>query len=538
MTCTKRHLKSEKHKMLEFAVKIESDGRNSVEGCEENCPWLVETLLKTEPTSDDDSFKQSNDLDGHNQCTDECFEVNNQEPVCNTSTVQQISPMIQVENIQTEPHSFEQISKKTDGVECDICGQKLSWLRNLKTHKILKHSSPDTIFCNHCARVFSNVEERDVHWRECVLKGRLRKSKVTIKRRKTSHESDSNSSNSLWCRLCRLEFQTDNDLHEHMQIHLAEIEMFKCTQCYAIFGKKSSLKVHNCQETTSDKFFCNSCNEAFASIKERNNHKMECCIKMAKNVRRFEIGDEFECYLCKRKIKRLSDLRRHMRGKHDPNADKFTCKYCKKIFMMETSLQSHLCRGITKGTPHERSFECYLCKSKMKLLASLQRHMRGKHHPDADKFKCTLCSKSFMVESSLQSHQCRRITKNSPKLVPCDFCGKIMNKGSLYYHRIKRHSPAGTIICRFCPKRFATIELLKAHEPQCSSRSRVQHTCERCGKILSCRRTYLRHNISFHSKPGTIFCKICIRKFETKEELKIHWDKCSAKDRLRRLKRK
>lgn len=51
------------------------------------------------------------------------------------------------------------------------CGKEFSRKQTLLKHKILVHSkNTDTIFCKACARVFSDVDERDVHQLECTTK--------------------------------------------------------------------------------------------------------------------------------------------------------------------------------------------------------------------------------------------------------------------------------------------------------------------------------------------------------------------------------
>lgn len=58
--------------------------------------------------------------------------------------------------------------------------------------------------------------------------------------------------------------------------------------------------------------------------------------------------------------------------------------------------------------------------------------------------------------------------------------------------------------------------------------------CNICGKILSNPRCLSRHKVSKHSEPGIIFCRTCVKKFKTVEELSAHKPQCTLKRKLQK----
>lgn len=62
-------------------------------------------------------------------------------------------------------------TENTKMIQCETCGKEFSRKQTLLKHTVLVHSkNSETIFCKGCARVFPNIEERDVHQLECTTK--------------------------------------------------------------------------------------------------------------------------------------------------------------------------------------------------------------------------------------------------------------------------------------------------------------------------------------------------------------------------------
>lgn len=146
-----------------------------------------------------------------------------------------------------------------------------------------------------------------------------------------------------------------------------------------------------------------------------------------------------------------------------------------------------------------------------------------------------------MKEASQQNHLCRGKRQNIEQsmLLPCESCGKVLSRGAMKTHHTIFHSAPGTHFCRTCFKIFPSVDTLSAHREQCILKSRTKpNPCNFCGKILASYKSLARHKISLHSEPGTIiFCKTCVKKFKTVEELNAHIPECSLKRKIKRSKK-
>lgn len=144
-----------------------------------------------------------------------------------------------------------------------------------------------------------------------------------------------------------------------------------------------------------------------------------------------------------------------------------------------------------------------------------------------------------MKEASQQHHVCRGKRQNAEqsRLIACESCGKVLSRGALRTHHTIFHSPAGTHFCRTCFKIFADVDTLNAHRAQCILKSKVANPCHFCGRVLSSIKSLQRHKISLHSAGTVIFCKTCVKKFKTTEELNAHIPECSLKRKIKRSKK-
>lgn len=191
--------------------------------------------------------------------------------------------------------------------------------------------------------------------------------------------------------------------------------------------------------------FCKICAKTFAMADERDTHQIECGLQKRMTAHRAK--GSFECFMCKKAYTTNSELRRY--------AHHFII--IKKINLLPI-------------------WRIILVMN----LFSFCRHVRVKH--ESDNYKCTTCNAVFVLAATLQNHKCREKPQypNGIKL-PCELCGKIINKSSLKSHRILFHSPPGTIICRTCTRTFSTNEEKDAHLFECKESLRRQ--CEICNKV-------------------------------------------------------
>lgn len=146
---------------------------------------------------------------------------------------------------------------QTNAFPCETCGKQVGSKSALARHKLLLHS-PDKIVCNICGKLFSTIEEHNVHRIECAEKKRIRNLKYSNTR----------------CDLCWRSFKTEQLYQFHMQRkhkqrvqsykvlehlhpkHLHErspiSNRFECKMCGQDFKYKQSLQRHQFRKHKTD----------------------------------------------------------------------------------------------------------------------------------------------------------------------------------------------------------------------------------------------------------------------------------------------
>lgn len=315
-------------------------------------------------------------------------------------------------------------------ITCNFCGKNFIQKASLENHILRMHSVTDVV-CKICKRHFDNQVEYDSHKDECS--------------KSAKHDSIQNRA-PCECDICGRQMSNIYTLKKHKTLF----------------------------HSSPGAIFCSVCGKLFSVADERDEHQLQC--ELRRKMGTLKLTGKFECDYCHRVIKRKSELRRHMVMKHAPGGHSLKCKSCKTIFLQESSLQSHKCKG------------------------------RNTSYKD---------------------------------LVPCECCGKIVSRGALKTHQIAFHSPPGTIFCRTCFKIFPSDAELLAHRPRCKKvKFQSPRECKSCGKVMSSAGTLSRHKITQHSAPGTIFCKHCAKRFKTVEELNAHMQECSLKRKMQKIKKR
>lgn len=152
------------------------------------------------------------------------------------------------------------------------------------------------------------------------------------------------------------------------------------------------------------------------------------------------------------------------------------CDVCGKT-MLTSSLYYHI-KNIHNLLANMEEFKCEPCRKNFKTADILRKHMRMKHDPTVKKLRCTLCRLIFMKESSLRNHHCKRKFGEMEKVtpMPCDECGKLLsNQNSLRKHKTLLHSRPGTIFCRVCGRLFKNLDDRDKHHSECYQRHKIRN---------------------------------------------------------------
>lgn len=78
--------------------------------------------------------------------------------------------------------------------------------------------------------------------------------------------------------------------------------------------------------------------------------------------------------------------------------ERYSCKYCGKIFPRSANLTRHL-----RTHTGEQPYKCKYCERSFSISSNLQRHVRNIHNKEKP-FKCSICGKSFGQQTNLDRH--------------------------------------------------------------------------------------------------------------------------------------
>eukprot|EP00057_Strongylocentrotus_purpuratus_P005201 XP_003730421.1 PREDICTED: PR domain zinc finger protein 16 [Strongylocentrotus purpuratus] len=78
--------------------------------------------------------------------------------------------------------------------------------------------------------------------------------------------------------------------------------------------------------------------------------------------------------------------------------DRYTCKYCGKLFPRSANLTRHL-----RTHTGEQPYSCKYCDRSFSISSNLQRHVRNIHNKEKP-FKCPLCDRCFGQQTNLDRH--------------------------------------------------------------------------------------------------------------------------------------
>uniref|UniRef100_A0A914WYX0 C2H2-type domain-containing protein n=1 Tax=Plectus sambesii TaxID=2011161 RepID=A0A914WYX0_9BILA len=78
--------------------------------------------------------------------------------------------------------------------------------------------------------------------------------------------------------------------------------------------------------------------------------------------------------------------------------DRYTCKYCGKVFPRSANLTRHL-----RTHTGEQPYKCQYCERSFSISSNLQRHVRNIHNKEKP-FRCHLCDRCFGQQTNLDRH--------------------------------------------------------------------------------------------------------------------------------------
>ncbi|XP_070560845.1 LOW QUALITY PROTEIN: histone-lysine N-methyltransferase MECOM-like [Ptychodera flava] len=106
--------------------------------------------------------------------------------------------------------------------------------------------------------------------------------------------------------------------------------------------------------------------------------------------------------------------------------DRYTCKFCGKIFPRSANLTRHL-----RTHTGEQPYSCKYCDRSFSISSNLQRHVRNIHNKEKP-FKCPMCDRCFGQQTNLDRHLKKHENEKQELLAAQD----LNNKDESYFEQI------------------------------------------------------------------------------------------------------
>ncbi|XP_063630744.1 oocyte zinc finger protein XlCOF6-like [Cydia splendana] len=328
--------------------------------------------------------------------------------------------------------------------KCRQCGE-IVWG---ESHAVLHAGihAGTTLKCRHCDKQFVKKTTRTTHMRmahpvenaaggTCEVCGETFTSRRGLRSHKarTHNKQLQPSVPGLFCRKCRVQFDSKQALQHHKQQQEGQRchnDHSACEQCGALYPTEDELIRHKHEAHGVQLFTCDACSKSFLSKVSLSVHidRVHLHIKPVRPNRPKPAGER--------------------RGQKPKPKQKFKldnmCEICGKAYSCLALLKTHQMRHTG-----DRPFKCTECPkgfvtaTLLRCLALLKTHQM--RHTGDRPFKCTECPKGFVTATLLR---CLALLKT---------------------HQM-RHTGDRPFKCTECPKGFDTATLLRVCSSHCRFR--------------------------------------------------------------------
>lgn len=111
---------------------------------------------------------------------------------------------------------------------------------------------------------------------------------------------------------------------------------------------------------------------------------------------------------------------------------------------------------------------------------------------------CENCWSTFLTAEELNEHTLECVIRKKGEPIECDICKKSLSSmRTLKQHKLLRHTPTGTHVCRRCSRVFTTEKQLETHRPGCIQKWKNRFEIN---KILDTNATFECYLCKTHSK--------------------------------------
>ena len=244
---------------------------------------------------------------------------------------------------------------------------------------------------------------------------------------------------------------------------------------------------------------CKDCEFGSPTLVKLENHINEVHLKIK----------PYKCGICEKSFSRAEHVKIHNEGVH---SEKVNCGHCKKELKNKITLKAHMKR-LHPNT--NKLYQCDMCENTYTTISALTVHKKAVHEKKYH-VKCDFCDLEVCNRTALKSHikvqHKGEIQKRSmDRKVNCNLCGKRMfslcslNKHLTQVHKVKAYK------CFQCKDLFAGLDDLKLH-------LQIAHAINEPDKL-----SINLESQSYSSGPS-FECSICMERFGTNAQLKMHFD--------------
>lgn len=248
-----------------------------------------------------------------------------------------------------------------------------------------------------------------------------------------------------------------------------------CEFCSQNFANSSSFKRHQLRKHTDVKYHCDRCNAEFKTKHDTEKHMKKFHITKYPNVKFLysenlstDVTDMYEkleepmklaCSFCAYTDFEQDPLMEHLRTHQDVvDSGKMYCIHCPSQILTMDFLIAHTKQHNEKMKTHR----CLMCNKTFpydeKFLTHLRNHKKNQHKICF----CPECGRKFSKPRMMEDHI--RFIHHNEALFCCPECGQGFGSKSALNGHIKRHVEGNKYSCPFCPKTFASHNLLTSHK--------------------------------------------------------------------------